>query len=288
MDDPKGGASIMGRFSKVESRYGATIMAVISTTLFLFPVYWMVTTSIKPMSSILATPPELIPKEVQFDAYIKNFIENPEILKFFLNSFIIAIGTMLLTLALAAPVAYALARLQIKGKGFIMIILLITQMLPSIMLALPFFILFSKLHLLNSFTALIIANTALSLPFAILVLRPFFMSIPSGLEDAASIDGCNKFTTFYKIILPLAKPGILTVGSFSFLFAWGDLLFPLILTSDKAIRPLTVHLYTFVGQHGTDWGSLMAVAAISIVPIILIFIAFQKHIVGGMAAGSIK
>ncbi|GKU82043.1 carbohydrate ABC transporter permease [Niallia sp. NCCP-28] len=169
-----------------------------------------------------------------------------------------------------------------------MITLLIAQMLPSIMLALPFFILFSKMQLLNSFLSLIIANTTSSLPFAILVLRPFFMSIPTGLEEAAALDGCNKFKTFYKIILPLVKPGLLTVGSFSFLFAWGDLLFSLILTTDKAIRPLTVHLYTFVGQHGTDWSSLMAVATISIIPIILIFIAFQKHIVGGMTSGSIK
>jgi multiple sugar transport system permease protein len=288
MDDSKGGTGIMRNLLKMDNKYTATILALISTVVFLFPVYWMFTTSIKPMSAIFATPPQIIPEEVNFNAYVKNFIENPEILTFFLNSFIIAAGTLILTLVLASPVSYALARLQIRGKGMIMITLLITQMLPSIMLALPFFILFSKLHLLNSFIALIIANTTASLPFAILVLRPFFMSIPNGLEEAAAIDGCNRFTTFYKIILPLAKPGLLTVGSFSFLFAWGDLLFALILTSDESIRTLTVHLYTFVGQHGTDWSSLMAVATISIIPIILIFIAFQKHIVGGMASGSIK
>lgn len=278
----------MGKFSKIDSKYIETLIAAISTILFLFPVYWMFTTSIKPMSAIFATPPQLIPHEVNFDAYVKNFVGNPDIFHSFLNSFIVAVGTLVLTLLLASPAAYALARLKIRGKGLMMITLLITQMLPSIMLALPFFILFSKLNLLNSYTSLIIANTTSSLPFAILVLRPFFMSIPFGLEDAASIDGCNRFTTFYKIILPLAKPGLLTVGAFSFLFAWGDLLFALILTSDETIRPLTMYLYTFVGQHGTDWRGLMAVATVAIIPIILIFIAFQKHIVGGMSAGSIK
>ncbi len=166
--------------------------------------------------------------------------------------------------------------------------MLVTQMLPSIMLALPFFLLFSALGLLNSFPALILANTTTAMPFAILVLRPFFMSIPKGLEEAAAIDGSNRFFTFVRIILPLAKPGLLTVGLFAFLFAWGDLLFALILTTDESIRPLTLYLFTFIGQYGTDWNSLMAVSFVAVIPIILIFIFFQKHIVEGIASGSMK
>lgn len=200
----------------------------------------------------------------------------------------IALGTLVLTLALAAPVAYGLARLDIKGKGAMIGVMLVAQMLPSIMLALPFFLLFSHLGLLNHVIALILANTTTALPFAVLVLRPFFMSIPQGLEEAAAIDGSNRFLTFVRIILPLAKPGLLTVGAFAFLFAWGDLLYALILTTDESIRPLTVYLYTFVGQHGTNWNSLMAVSFVAIIPIILIFIAFQKHIVDGIASGSMK
>ncbi|KSU85455.1 MULTISPECIES: carbohydrate ABC transporter permease [Fictibacillus] len=278
----------MNSLPKVNNKYFTTAIAVISTIIFLFPVYWMVTTSIKPMSGILATTPQIIPHEIQFQAYVKNFIQDTEILRFFLNSVIIATGSMILTLLFASPFAYALARLELRGKGWMIGFLLVVQMLPNIMLALPFFILFSKLHLLNHFISLIIANATLSMPFAILVLRPFFMSIPKGLEEAAVIDGCNRFAAFWKIVLPLAKPGLLTVGSFCFLHAWGDLLFALILTTDKSVRPLTVHLYTFVGQYGTDWNSLMAVATVCVIPIIIIFIAFQKHIVGGLASGSVK
>ncbi|MBU8596814.1 carbohydrate ABC transporter permease [Shouchella clausii] len=272
----------------VDSQYVASLIGLISTMLFLFPVYWMFVTSIKPMSAIFAIPPQLIPREVTTDAYIDNILNNPEIVRFFLNSVVIALGTLVLTLALAAPVAYALARLDIKGKGAVIGVMLVAQMLPSIMLALPFFLLFSHLGLLNHFIALILANTTTALPFAVLVLRPFFMSIPQGLEEAAAIDGSNRFLTFVRIILPLAKPGLLTVGAFAFLFAWGDLLYALILTTDESIRPLTVYLYTFVGQHGTNWNSLMAVSFVAIIPIILIFIAFQKHIVEGIASGSMK
>ncbi|MCR1290239.1 carbohydrate ABC transporter permease [Shouchella clausii] len=272
----------------VESQYVASLIGLISTMLFLFPVYWMFVTSIKPMSAIFAIPPQIIPREVTTEAYIDNILNNPEIVRFFLNSVVIALGTLVLTLALAVPVAYALARLDIKGKGAIIGVMLVAQMLPSIMLALPFFLLFSHLGLLNHFIALILANTTTALPFAVLVLRPFFMSIPQGLEEAAAMDGSNRFLTFVRIILPLAKPGLLTVGAFAFLFAWGDLLYALILTTDESIRPLTVYLYTFVGQHGTNWNSLMAVSFVAIIPIILIFIAFQKHIVDGIASGSMK
>ncbi|AST96320.1 carbohydrate ABC transporter permease [Shouchella clausii] len=272
----------------VDSQYVASLIGLISTMLFLFPVYWMFVTSIKPMSAIFAIPPQIIPREVTTEAYIDNILNNPEIVRFFLNSVVIALGTLVLTLALAVPVAYALARLDIKGKGAIIGVMLVAQMLPSIMLALPFFLLFSHLGLLNHFIALILANTTTALPFAVLVLRPFFMSIPQGLEEAAAMDGSNRFLTFVRIILPLAKPGLLTVGAFAFLFAWGDLLYALILTTDESIRPLTVYLYTFVGQHGTNWNSLMAVSFVAIIPIILIFIAFQKHIVEGIASGSMK
>lgn len=278
----------MNRFKATQNRYGATIIAFVSAILFLFPIYWMIVTSIKPRNELLADPPTLFPHNPIFKGYVENFIQSQEILGYIGNSFIIAIGTLILTLALATPFAYALARLRIKWKGFLLIFLLATQMLPNIMLAMPLFILFSKIGLINSFTALFIANTCYALPFAILVLRPYFLSVPGGLEEAASIDGCNKFTTFWRIILPLVKPGLLTVGAFCFLFAWGDLLFALTLTTEQSLRPLTLGLYNFIGQYGTQWGSLMAVSTIATIPIVIIFISLQKYIVSGITSGSVK
>ncbi|WP_332632576.1 carbohydrate ABC transporter permease [Halalkalibacter flavus] len=161
-------------------------------------------------------------------------------------------------------------------------------MLPTIMMAMPLFMLFSQFGLLNNYVTLILANTTSALPFAILVLRPFFLSLPGGLEEAAQIDGCNKFSAFSRVILPCVKPGLLTVGSFSFLFAWGDFLFALTLTSNEKIRPLTVGLYTFSDQYGTEWNNLMAVSTIAALPIIIIFIVLQKYIVSGMTSGAVK
>lgn len=271
-----------------KKKFSATIIAFISTALFLFPIYWMFVTSIRPRNELFATPPSLFPTSPTFHAYRENFLENTQIFGYIGNSFIIAIGTLLLTLCLAAPFAYALARTTIKGKGIFLIFLLTTQMLPNIMLAMPLFILFSQIGLTNSFVSLIVANTTYALPFAILVLRPYFLSIPSGLEEAAAIDGCGKLKTFWSIILPLVRPGLLTVGAFSFLFGWGDLLFALVLTTDESIRPLTLGLYNFIGEYGTNWNSLMAVAMIATVPIIIIFITLQKYIVGGLTSGSVK
>ncbi|MFJ5624236.1 carbohydrate ABC transporter permease [Peribacillus loiseleuriae] len=269
-------------------QYLLLLIAIIFTIIFLFPIYWMITTSIKPIQDVFATPPMIIPEKIQFDAYVKNLIEDQSLLPYLKNSFIIATGTALFTLLIALPCAYALARFRLKGASILILVLLITQMIPGIMMAMPLFILFSKLGLLNSYLALIIGNTTSALPFAIVVMRPFFLSIPKGLEDAAVVDGCNRFTAFIRIILPLTKPTVLTVGTFSFLFAWGDLIFALTLATDEKIRPLTMGLTKFIGQYGTQWDNLMSVSTIAAAPIIIMFLLLQKYIVSGITAGSEK
>jgi multiple sugar transport system permease protein len=287
MDDKEGGASMTGyRYNKRD--YTSAFIAAVSTLIYLFPLYWMFVTSIKPSAELFAYPPHYFPYEPTLEAYVNNFVRNKTIFNYIGNSFIIALGSLVLTLLLAAPSAYALARLPLRGKPFVLILLLTTQMLPSIMLAMPLFIAFSKMGLINSYTALIIANTTHSLPFAILVLRPYFLSLPSGLEEAALIDGANKFAAFMRIILPLVKPGLMTVGAFCFLWAWGDFIFALTLTSNEKIRPLTMGLSKFSGEYGTQWNNLMAVATIAAIPIIAIFIALQKYIVSGLTSGSMK
>lgn len=269
-------------------KHMALIVALISTIIFLFPIYWMVITSIKPMNELFASPPTFFPHDPTFLAYKENLIDNQSIIGYIGNSFIISFGTMLVSLLLAAPAAYALARLEVKGKAAVMILLLVSQMLPGMMLAMPLFIFFSQFGLLNSFLALIIGNSTHAVPFAIVVLRPYFLSVPSGLEDAAVIDGCNKFSIFSRIFLPLVKPGLLTVGAFCFLFGWGDFLFALTLTTDNAIRPLTLGLYKFMGEYGIEWNGLMTVATITAIPIVIIFISLQKYIVSGVASGAMK
>lgn len=274
--------------SKKLRQAGMTVFGIVMLAVFLFPIYWMVITSIKPMNELFASPPHWFPVEPTLRAYIDHVILDPELFGYILNSFIIALGTMLLTLILAAPLAYALARLPIRGKGLILILLLATQMFPSIMLALPLFIAFSKINLINSFAALIVANTTNCLPFAVLVLRPYFLGLPQGLEEAALIDGSNKFNAFVRIVLPLVIPGLATVGAFCFLWGWGDFIFALTLTTNEVVRPLTMGLYKFSGEFGTEWNNLMAVATIAAIPIIIIFMLLQRYIVGGLVSGAMK
>jgi multiple sugar transport system permease protein len=269
-------------------QYMLLVIAIIITMIFLFPIYWMIVTSVKPIQDVFATPPMIIPETIQFDAYVKNLIEDRSLFPYIRNSLIVALGTALLTLVLAIPCAYALARFKLKWGNILLLVLLVTQMIPGIMMAMPLYILFSKIGLLNSYWALIVGNTTSALPFAIVIMRPFFLSIPKGLEEAALIDGCNRFTAFFRIILPLTKPVVLTVSTFSFLFAWGDLIFALTLATDEKIRPLTMGLTKFIGQYGTQWDNLMAVSTIAAAPILIAFLFLQKYIVSGITAGSEK
>lgn len=269
-------------------KYALSLLGAGFLIVYLFPVYWMVKTSLTPITHLYQKTPQFFLSEVSFRAYVDNFIKNHDMVGYIGNSVIIALGTMILSLLLAVPAAYALARLNIKGKSIVLILLLVVQMLPGIMVAMPLYLMFSKVDLVNSYSGLILANLIHSLPFAVLVLRPSFLSLPSGLEEAAVIDGCNKFTAFTKIILPLVKPGMMTVAVFCFLFGWGDFIFALTLTSEDFIRPLTLGLYRFIGQYGTEWNNLMAVATIAALPIVIIFIALQRYVVGGIVAGSMK
>lgn len=267
---------------------GGTLIGILIMIVFLFPVYWMVKTSVTPVTELYHNPPHILPVAATFESYINNFVRNQDMIGYIGNSFIIAAGTMILSLLLSVPAAYALARLSIKGKALIMISVLSIQMLPGIMMAMPLYIMFSKVHLIDNFAGLIFADLIHSLPFAIITLRPFFLALPGGLEEAAKIDGCNKFTSFTKIILPLVKPGLMTVGAFCFLFGWGDFIFALTLTSSNEVRPLTLGLYRFIGQYGTEWNNLMAVATLAALPIIIIFVSMQKYVVGGVTAGAMK
>ena len=276
----------MNRLSR--SGLGWTLLGTLFVIVYLFPVYWMIVTSLKTMPAIFASPPQLVPSPTVFTAYFDAVINNPLTIRSIVNSAIVSLGTMLFTLALAAPAAYALARLNLRGSALIMLLLLITQLLPAIVIATPLFVAFSRVNLLNSYPALILADTTITLPFAVIILRPFFLTVPSELEAAAKIDGCTQFSAFWRVILPLVQPGLITVAVFSFLLAWGEFLFALSLTTNETIQPATVALNKFIGQYGVEWNNLMAVATTIALPIIAVFASLQRFLVGGLTAGSVK
>jgi multiple sugar transport system permease protein len=268
--------------------YGRTAVALVVVVVYLFPVYWMAATSIKTMPAIFSTPPQIIPTHPTFDAYRDAILDNSVVLRSIRNSVIVAVGTTLLTLVLATPASYALARLRPRGSGLVTLLLLIGQLLPGVVVAAPLFVLFRRIDLYNSYQAMILADVTVTLPFAVIVLRPFFLAVPRELEAAAMVDGATRFGAFARIVLPLIQPGLITVAALSFLLAWGEFIFALSLTIDENIQPITVAMNKFVGQYGTQWDKMMAVATTVAVPIVIIFIALQRFIVGGLTSGAIK
>jgi multiple sugar transport system permease protein len=270
------------------TRIWMTLLSLMLLAIFLFPVYWMIITTFKPQSAIFAFPPEFFPKTFDTGAWVRTLTGSLNVQRYFLNSAIIGFGTMILTLALAAPAAYGIAHLPLKGKGLIILVSLSSLMFPAIMLATPLFVIFSRMHLINNYLSLILANTALALPFALVVLRPVFLSLPQTLTEAARIDGCTAWGAFLRVLLPIATPGLATAGIFTFLFGWNDLVFALALTNQDAYRPVTSGLWAFVGSNNTDWGAVMAFSTIAMLPPLVIFLFAQRYVVSGLTAGAVK
>jgi multiple sugar transport system permease protein len=271
----------------MRSPYLKTGLGTALVIAYLFPVYWMVATGLKSSHDIFATPPRLLPIPIDFSAYAEAVFGNRVLLEVIFNSLVISIGTMILTLLLAAPGAYALARSNLRGTRVILLAMLAGQLLPSIVIAGPLFVIFSRIGLLNTHLGLILADTTFTLPFSVIMLRPFFLAVPRELEDAARIDGDSPLGILWHVVIPCIRPGVITVAAFTFLIAWGEFVFAVSL-NPKSTQPVTVALNKFIGQYGTHWNDLMAVSTVVALPIIVIFASLQRFIVGGLIAGSVK
>jgi multiple sugar transport system permease protein len=268
--------------------YAKSAAGVLILVVYLFPIYWMVSTSLKTSGKVFSVPPQLVPSPVVLDSYLDAALTEPAVLRGLLNSTVISVGTLLLTLVIGVPAAYGLARLRLAFTLLVSLTFLVAQMLPSINVALPIFVIFSQLGLVNSYLGLILANTAFSLSFTVIVLRPYFYSVPESLVDAARVDGCSRLGAFLRVVLPLARPGLVTAGALAFVGTWGEFVFGLTLTTSDQMQPITVVLNRFIGQYETQWNDLMAVATIAALPIIVLFIALQRFIVSGLTTGATK
>lgn len=263
---------------------GAWLIAII----YLFPVYWMVNTSLKTSRDMFATPPQLFPEDPTVESYVTVFSPTYGIPQAFLNSVIIAFSVLILTLVIAIPAAYAVARLRDVVTTSMMIMLTVVQLLPAIAISVPLFVMFRHMGLINSYLSIILADISATLPFAVILLRPYFKLFPYEVEEAARLDGVGHVGTIVRIILPTIRPGIVMIGSFAFLMAWGEFTFALTLSTEQGIQPLTVALNRILGQYGTAWNDLMATAAVIAAPVLLLFILLQRQIVAGLAGGATK
>ena len=271
-----------------DRRWILTAIGIVVVGIYVFPLYWMVTTSLKSDTELFTNPPTWFPTRIDFSAYATAVFGNPQMMQSIGSSFIISIGATVVTLLIAAPAAYGFARLHLAWSSVLLFPFLLAQLLPSINLALPLYTLFSQVGLINNYAGLILANSVMNLPFAVIVLRPFYLNIPAEMEEAAALDGANRLQAFLRIVLPLVRPGLVTVGAFAFVLTWGEFTLGLTLATVPSVQPVTVTLNTFIGQYGTQWAPLMAASTVVAIPIVVLFVVFQRYIVGGMSAGSVK
>jgi multiple sugar transport system permease protein len=272
------------------------VIGLLVTLVYLVPLYWMVTTSLKPVDQIFQKPPVLFPSKLQIDSY-KQILglstDRPEIyinaILYLKNSLIIASITTLLTMLMAVPAAYGLSRFKFRGQSAFVLFLLVAQMLPSVLMVIPLFVLFRQWSIINlPYVSVILADTALALPFAIIVLRTSFLQIPTAIEEAAWIDGGSRLQVLYYIILPLIRAGLVAVGVFSFLIAWGEFVFALSFIQNPELQPISIGTFQFIGMYKSNFDSMMAFSTIVAIPAVVAFLFLQRQFISGMTSGSVK
>ena len=268
-------------------RYVALVVVLIVA---LGPFYWTAITSIKIDSEINASPPTLIPRSFTTQNYSQAFLSvQPAFAKDLLNSTIVAIVTTILALIFGSICAYAIARTKFRGKAGVLAIILSVQMFPLIALVGPLFVFFTNtLNVYNTYVALIIPYLVISLPVTVYFLTSFFRELPPDLEEAARMDGCSRLATLWRIILPLAAPGVFTTAILSFITVWNDFLFGLTMTADSTAQTVTVAIPLFNGEHLIAFGEVSAAAIIVTVPLVIMVLFLQRRIVSGLTAGAVK
>ena len=266
-----------------------SVVSVVILCILLFPLYWALITSLKTEQEIFQNPPTFYPHVLNSKSYAAQ-VETGDFNMFrsFANSFLISVWATVIAVLLAVPASYGIAKYHFKGRKIMLLSFLVTQMLPVSVLLTPMFIMFKNMHVYNTWVAAVLADATIGIPFSVLILKNYFSSIPKDLEEAAYLDGCNKFTAFIRILIPIAKPGVMVCAIFSFLYAWGDLAYGMTFILDQEKRPITAGIFNFMGQYGTKWSYLTAYAVVTIIPVALIFIFMQKYIVSGMTSGAVK
>ena len=272
------------RLARRLAPWGRRLLLWIFALWCLFPIYWLVTMSLKRQVDAIARPPRFLFTPV-WDNY-RAVLGNGDVWGYFENSLVVALGSTVLALALGVPTAYVIARYRFRGNADFGFWILSTRMTPPVAMLIPFFILYVRTGLIGTYVGLIVAHVALNLSIVTWLMKGFFEDLPGELEEAASMDGATPFQAFRQICLPLAMPGIAAVAILAFLFSWNEFLFTLVL-GDR-IRTVPIGLYGFVGYQQIDWGGLTASAVVMLAPVLAFVFVFQRQLVRGLTMGAIK
>jgi multiple sugar transport system permease protein len=287
--------------SRLERSWGlrllCTFAAIAALVFILFPVYAIIVGSFESTNTLFSGTFYWLPHAATLDNYrtvlggasaaTQETVSGSQTGNI-LTSLFIGLGTALLALVVAVPAAYALSKYRMRVTVIVVSALLVAQIVPSIVLATSLFIVFHWVHLVNSYLGLILADGTYAVPFAILVLRAFFFSLPNELIDAARVDGASEWKTFRLVVVPLSRSAVITVAVFAFLAGWGDFIFALTMLNGAGIQPVTLGIYNYLGNYSTDWGAVMASAVIALVPAGILLIVAQRYIASGLTAGSVK
>ena len=287
-------------FSHVTNRRVVKPSAVIGKVLFwlliavilfytMFPFYWMAVSSLKLDRDLHSTPLSYIPNPATL-AHLRYVFNNGDFLKALRNSAFVATSTVVLSLVIGSFAAYAMGRMQFRGKQPVMYLILSMTMFPQIAILGSLYQMIIKVHLFNRWPALTLAYLTFTLPFTVWVLSNFFKAMPAELEEAALVDGATPFQAFYRILLPLAAPGLVTTGLLAFIAAWNEFLFSVTFTQDSRARTAPVAIASFSGNTQFDypWGNIIAAAVIVTVPLVVLVLIFQRKILAGLTAGAVK
>lgn len=253
-----------------------------------FPLFWMVVTSLKPSFELFRRPPTMLPETVTFEHYWRLLTETPFLL-YFRNSVFLASSTTAVVIVIGTLGAYSLVRFRYRGRESLAFLVLFTYLLPSVVLIIPLYLFMVKLGLSNTILSLVIAYTTFALPYALWLLRSFMAGIPEDLESAALVDGASRLGAFVDVILPQLLPGIISTALFTFILAWNEYLYALVLVNSDSARPLTTGVMTMlISAFNIEWSLLMAASVMMSLPLIVAFAFLQSYLTRGFGAGAVK
>ncbi len=274
------------------TRYIAQQVAIyggvgVLTLFLLFPFLWMLSTSLKPSETIFSSPPQWIPWPPTFAHYRALWVET-HFARFFINTLVVAGGTTVVSVVISALAGYGISRFRFRGDRLFSMGLIVIQMFPPVLLVIPIFIVMIALRLIDTYASLIITYCAFAVSFCTWMLKGYFAGIPREIEEMGLVDGCTRFQTLWKLIIPLSVPGIVAVALFVFTFAWQEYMFALTFMQRTEMRTLAVGLSFLIGFREVSWGPLMAGAVLVTLPVVIVFMYFQKYLVYGLTLGAVK
>ena len=272
--------------ARSSARFWTIVGLLFSAAFAVLPLVWMFLSSLKPNSQTLQNPPRLFTAQSSFGGYRKLF-HDPSQLNAFRDSYIIGAVVTVLTIIVAVLAGFSLSRFDYPGRSAVMTVVIGVQSVPPISLVIPYLGLITLLGLYDSYTGLILTHLVLTFPYAIVMMTAYFDTLPRTLDEAARMDGASSLRILWQILLPISIPGVVSVGVYTFMLSWNEFLFALLLTKTN-VRTVPIRISLFIGQNAVDWQGMFAMSILGSIPVLILFLVFQRYFLGGLAAGAIK